>query len=66
METLGLNISLTPDEVKKLAEEINKTVNELENVEKILNESRKDFLTAINLKKEALQARYKYHIIGTQ
>lgn len=57
IETLSLNISLTPEEVERLANEINRTVSGLENVEKILNESRNDYLTAIDLKKKALQAR---------
>jgi len=48
---------LTPEEAKVLAEKIVKAVNELKGVPEILNESRKDYLTAINLKKEALRAR---------
>ena len=58
LDTLTKNISLTPEEAKVLAEKIVKAVNELKGVPEILNESRKDYLTAINLKKEALRARY--------
>lgn len=67
LDTLTKNISLTPEEAKVLAEKIVKAVNELKGVPEILNESRKDYLTAINLKKEALRARYVFlpnHIDG--
>lgn len=57
---MGLNISLTPEDVRKLANDINRTVNSLEGVDKILNESRKDYLSAIDLKKRALEARFVY------
>ena len=57
LDTLTKNISLTPEQAKDLAEQIKKAVGELKGVPEILKESRKDYLTAINLKDEALRTR---------
>lgn len=56
-ETLGLNISLTPQEVGSLAEKIRTAVQNLTDVKKILNESRTDYLDATKLKEDALKAK---------
>lgn len=57
LDTLAKNVSLTPEEARILAEKIKKAVNDLRGVPEILQESRKDYLTAQNLKEEALRAR---------
>lgn len=56
-ETLSLNISLTPAQVKDLARQIKVAVKNISGVDKILNESRKDYDIAIKLKEEALRAK---------
>jgi len=57
METLTLNISLTPEEVKELANQIRFAVNNLTGVDEILNATQTDLLTAEGLKEEALAAK---------
>lgn len=57
LDTLTKNISLTPEQVKDLAEQIKKAVGDLKGVPEILKESRKDYLTAINLRDQALRTR---------
>jgi len=56
-ETLALNISLTPEEVRALAEKIKKAVKDLKNVNEILKESEADLNDAMKLKEEALAAK---------
>lgn len=56
--TLALNISLTPNEVTSLAARINETVRNLTNVDAILRAARNDELNAMDLKRQALEAKY--------
>lgn len=60
IKTLGLNISLTPEEVTDLTYRIELALRNITGVDEILNESRKDYLMAIQLKEEALAAKYVY------
>ena len=53
-ETLALNISLTPDQVRDLADKIKKAVSDLKNVNEILKESEADLNDAMKLKEEAM------------
>jgi len=55
--TLALNISLTPDEITDLAMRINETVRNLTNVDAILEAARGDELNAMELKRQALNAK---------
>ena len=58
--TLALNISLTPDEITDLAMRINETVRNLTNVDAILEAARGDELNAMELKRQALNAKYVF------
>ena len=60
LETLKLNISLTPQEVTDLAARIRIAVLNLTGVEAILKESEKDYNASIALKEEALRAKYVF------
>ena len=55
--TLALNISLTPSEITELASKINETVRNLTNVDAILQAARNDELNAMDLKRQALNAK---------
>lgn len=57
LETLSLNISLTPEQVKELGEKIKDTVKSLTGVDRILNDSKNDYKTAVDLKDMALKAK---------
>lgn len=57
LETLSLNISLTPEEVKELGEKIKVTVKSLTGVDRILNDSKNDYKTAIDLRDMAMKAK---------
>ena len=57
LETLSLNISLTPVQVKELGEKIKDTVKSLTGVDRILNDSKNDYKMAIDLKDMALKAK---------
>ena len=61
METITLNISLTPDDVKELADQIRQVVTNLTDVDRILNESKKDYDRAIDLKENALNIKCVSH-----
>ncbi|XP_077998074.1 laminin subunit beta-1-like [Glandiceps talaboti] len=50
---LGMTISLTPDEIKALAREINETIQNLDNIEAILNATKDDLDRAKKLKADA-------------
>ena len=54
---LALNISLTPNEISELAMKINETVRNLTNVNAILEAARNDELNAMDLKRQALNAK---------
>jgi len=57
LETLTKNISLTPEEARNLAKQINQTASELRGVDEILEKSKENHTIALNLKEEALKAR---------
>lgn len=57
-KTLHLNLHLDPDEIKFLANRIDETVLQLENVETIITNTRSDLSDVENLKNEATEAKY--------
>lgn len=56
-ETLAISISLTPEQIRDLAAQINATVKGLTDIEKILNETNDDLNRARRLKERADKAR---------
>ncbi|XP_002168125.3 laminin subunit beta-1 isoform X1 [Hydra vulgaris] len=65
LETIKLNISLTPDDVKELADQIRQVVTNLTDVDRILNESKKDYDRAIDLKNKAMDIKkYALYVVN--
>ncbi|KAL0267895.1 UNVERIFIED_CONTAM: hypothetical protein PYX00_010038 [Menopon gallinae] len=56
-ETLKLNIEREPKQVEELANKINNAVKKLTNIDDILDETRQDRESAIQLKEQALEAK---------
>lgn len=56
-KTLRLDLHLDPDEIKYLANRIDQTVSELEDVETIIASTRSDLQDVENLKNEATAAK---------
>ncbi|XP_033106488.1 laminin subunit beta-1-like [Anneissia japonica] len=56
-ETLAIQISLTPEEIKALADEIQQLVDSLDNIEQILNDTRDDLLRVTELEQRADEAK---------
>ncbi|XP_070559223.1 laminin subunit beta-1-like [Ptychodera flava] len=54
---LAMSISLTPDEIRDLAKEINETIQNLDNIDAILDETRDDLDRAKQLKEDAEKAK---------
>lgn len=57
-KTLLLDLHLDPDEIKYLANRIDETVLQLENVETIIANTRSDLYDVENLKNDATAAKY--------
>ena len=55
---LGLTLSVTPEEVEKLAEDIRKALASLTDIDFILETTKGDLETANGLKERAMNARY--------
>ncbi|XP_071961218.1 laminin subunit beta-1-like [Antedon mediterranea] len=56
-DTLAIQISRTPEEIKALAEEIQELVDSLDNIEQILNDTRDDLRRVTELEKKADEAK---------
>lgn len=56
-DTLALKLELDRDEIKKLASEINETVEQLDNVDTIISTTRHDLHSVKELKKQAEEAK---------
>lgn len=56
-KTLALKLELDRDEIKNLANQINETVAQLDNVETIISNTRQDLESVQRLKEEALEAK---------
>ena len=61
-----MTISLTPEEIIKLAQQINQTIQGLQNIDAILNATSDDLSKAQKLKERAENAKYvtRNYIIG--
>jgi hypothetical protein len=58
-EVLGMQISLTPEEIQDLAHQINETIRGLTDIDSILVATRDDLHRAQNLKDRADRAEYE-------
>ena len=56
-EVLAMTISLTPEEIIKLAQQINQTIQGLQNIDAILNATSDDLSKAQKLKERAENAK---------
>lgn len=58
MQTLELNLQLDPEQIKELADKIDETVSQLENVDQIIESTRSDLALATNLKDVSFNTRF--------
>ena len=57
-EVLAMSISLTPEQIRDLARQINETIRGLTDIDAILDATRDDLRKAQRLKERADQAKY--------
>lgn len=57
-QTLELNLQLDPEQIKELADKIDDTVSQLENVDEIIESTRSDLALATNLKDVSFSTRF--------
>lgn len=57
MQTLDLELELDPEQIKTLANKIDETVSQLENVETIISNTRQDIESVNDLKEQANDAK---------
>ena len=59
-EVLAMSISLTPKQIRDLADQINNTIRGLTDIDAILDATRADLKRAQDLKKRADDAKYVF------
>lgn len=57
---MALELELDPEEIKVLADKIDETVSQLENVETIISNTRQDLERVENLKRQANETKYDF------
>lgn len=58
-QTLQLNLQLDPEQIKDLADKIDATVSQLENVDAIIQDTRADLALVSKLKEDSSNTRYE-------
>lgn len=59
LQTLQLNLQLDPEQIKDLADKIDATVSQLENVDAIIQDTRADLALVSKLKEDSSNTRYE-------
>ena len=62
-EVLGMSISLTPEQIQDLAQQINETIRGLTDIQKILDDTKDNLDMANGLKERADNAKYVQSIL---
>ncbi|KAK3103280.1 hypothetical protein FSP39_018141 [Pinctada imbricata] len=61
-EVLSMRISLTPEQIIELADEINKTISGLQNIDDIITATSDDLVTGTETEREGREGRIKYEL----